>query len=131
MRAYAAFLSLQRGPEIMREESMAEDKPITVEEVRSAQECLKNGITLHEKKSFKESIEEFKKAATTHPFDSKHVEELGAKLKTGSYKLQQESIAYMGCAAVHLNKLIQGLEENQKQEVPVDESLMSAFKGWQ
>ena len=130
MRAYAAFLSLQRGPEIMREESMAEDKPITVEEVRSAQECLKNGITLHEKKSFKESIEEFKKAATTHPFDSKHVEDLGMKLKTGSYKLQQESIAYMGCAAVHLNKLIQGLEESQKQEVPVDESLMSAVKGW-
>ena len=110
---------------------MAEDKPITVEEVRSAQENLKDGITLHEKKSFKESIDEFKKSAMTHPFDSKHVEELGAKLKTGSYKLQQESIAYMGCAAVHLNKLIQGLEENQKQEVPVDESLMSAFKGWQ
>ena len=131
MRAYAAFLSLQRCPEIMREESMAEDKPITVEEVRSAQECLRNGITLHEKKSFKESIEEFKKAATTHPFDSKHVEDLGMKLKTGSYKLQQESIAYMGCAAVHLNKLIQGLEESQKQEVPVDESLISAFKDWQ
>ena len=43
----------------MREESMAEDKLITVEEVRSAQESLKNGITLHEKKSFKESIDEF------------------------------------------------------------------------
>ena len=110
---------------------MAEDKPITVEEVRSAQENLKDGVTLHEKKSFREAIDEFKKAAMTHPIDAKHVEELGAKLKTGSYKLQQESIAYMGCAAVHLNKRIQGLEENQKQEVPVDESLMSAFKGWQ
>ena len=110
---------------------MAEDKLITVEEVRSAQESLKNGITLHEKKSFKESIDEFKKSAMTHPFDSKHVEDLGMKLKTGSYKLQQESIAYMGCAAVHLNKLIQSLEESQKQEVPVDESLMSAFKDWQ
>ena len=110
---------------------MTEETPVTVEEVRSAQESLKNGITLHEKKSFKESIEEFKKAAMTHPFDSKHVEELGTKLKSGSYKLQQESIAYMGCAAVHLNKLIQGLEDSQRQEVPVDESLMSAFKEWQ
>ena len=110
---------------------MAEDNSITVEEVRSAQESLKNGITLHEKKSFKESIEEFKKTAMTHPFDSKHVEELGVKLKSGSYKLQQESIAYMGCAAVHLNKLIQGLEDGQRQEVPVDDSLMNAFKEWQ
>ena len=48
---------------------MAEDKPITVEEVRSAQENLKDGITLHEKKSFREAIDEFKKAAMTHPFD--------------------------------------------------------------
>jgi anti-sigma28 factor (negative regulator of flagellin synthesis) len=110
---------------------MAEDIPVTVEEVRSAQESLKNGITLLENKSFKESIEEFKNAAMVHPFDSRHVEELGMKLKSGSYKLQQESIAYLGCAAVHLNRLIQSLNEEQKQEVPVDESLMSAFKEWQ
>ncbi|MZG31401.1 MAG: hypothetical protein F3741_11485 [Nitrospinae bacterium] len=110
---------------------MAEENSITVEEVRIAQESLKSGITLHEKKNFKEAIEEFKKSAMTHPFDSKHVDELGAKLKSGSYKLQQESIAYMGCAAVHLNKLIQGLEPGQSQEVPVDESLMNAFKEWQ
>ncbi len=110
---------------------MVEDNLITVEEVRIAQESLKNGVTLHEKKSFKEAIEEFKKSAMTHPFDSKHVEELGAKLKSGTYKLQQESIAYMGCAAVHLNKLIQSLEPGQSQEVPVDESLVSAFKDWQ
>ncbi|MZH02417.1 MAG: hypothetical protein F3745_03195 [Nitrospinae bacterium] len=110
---------------------MAEENVVTVEEVRDAQESLKNGITLHEKKSFKEAIEEFKKSAMTHPFDLKHVDELGAKLKSGSYKLQQESIAYMGCAAVHLNKLIQSLEPGQSQEVPVDESLMNAFKDWQ
>ncbi|MBT5028485.1 MAG: hypothetical protein HOM97_08835 [Nitrospina sp.] len=110
---------------------MTEETPVTVEEVRSAQESLKNGITLHEKKSFKESIVEFKNSAMVHPYDSKHVDELGAKLKSGSYKLQQESIAYMGCAAVHLNTLLKGLSEDQKQEVPVDESLMSAFKGWQ
>ena len=110
---------------------MAEENAVTVEEVRDAQDSLKNGITLHEKKSFKEAIEAFKKSAMTHPFDSKHVDELGAKLKSGSYKLQQESIAYMGCAAVHLNKLIQNLEPGQSQEVPVDESLMNAFKDWQ
>ena len=109
---------------------MAEENPITVEEVRSAQENLKNGITLHEKKSFKEAIDEFKKAAMTHPFDSKHVEDLGTKLKSGSYKLQQESIAYMGCAAVHLNEMIHGLDEDQKQEVPIDDSLTNAFKDW-
>ena len=110
---------------------MAEDNIVTVEEVRSAQESLKNGIKLHEKKSYKEAIEEFKESAMTHPFDLKHVDELGTKLKSGSYKLQQESIAYMGCAAVHLNKLIQHLEPGQSDEVPVDESLTSAFKDWQ
>ena len=110
---------------------MGKDERVTVEEVRSAQESLKDGINLHEKTSFKEAIEEFKKSAMTHPFDSKHVDELGAKLKSGSYKLQQESIAYLGCAAVHLNRLIQELEEEQKLEVPVDDSLMNAFKEWQ
>jgi hypothetical protein len=110
---------------------MAEDKPITVEEVRTAQESLKNGINLHESKNFREAIEEFKKAAMTHAIDSNHVEELGAKLKSGSYKLQQESIAYLGCAAVHLNKLINGLDDSQRLEVPIDDSLMNAFKDWQ
>ena len=109
---------------------MTEDKPVTVEEVRSAQENLKNGITLHEKKNFKEAIAAFKKSAMIHPFDEQHISELETKLKGGNFKLQQESIAYMGCAAVHLNRLIQGLEEGQKQEVPVDDSLMNAFKGW-
>jgi hypothetical protein len=110
---------------------MAEDNVVTVEEVRSAQESLKNGIKLHEKKSYKEAIEEFKESAMTHPFDLKHVDELGMKLKSGSYKLQQESIAYMGCAAVHLNKLIKYLEPEKIEEVPVDESLTNAFKDWQ
>ena len=110
---------------------MGKDESVTVEEVRSAQESLKDGINLHEKKSYKEAIEEFKKSAMTHPFDSKHVNELGTKLKSGSYKLQQESIAYMGCAAVHLNKLIQHLEPGQSDEVPVDVSLTNAFKDWQ
>jgi anti-sigma28 factor (negative regulator of flagellin synthesis) len=115
----------------MSEESMAEDKPLTAEEVHSAQESLKKGISFHENKKFRESIEEFKKAAMTHQSDSKLVEDLGTKLKSGSYKLQQESIAYMGCAAVHLNKLINGIDDAGRQELNVDESLMNAFKEWQ
>jgi hypothetical protein len=109
---------------------MAQDMSVTVEEVRDAQVSLKSGVTLHENKDYKAAIEAFKKSAEIHPFDSKHVDELGTRLKAGSYKLQQESIAYMGCAAVHLNRLIQDLEEGQRQEVPVDESLMQAFKDW-
>ncbi len=109
---------------------MSENFPISVDEMRDAQEHLKNGITLHEKKEFKEAIEAFKKVAMIHPFDTKHIDELSAKLKEGSYKLQQESIAFMGCAAVHFNELVRGLDEEKKQEVPLDESLMKAFKDW-
>lgn len=109
---------------------MTEKYPVTVDEVRDAQENLKTGITEHERKNFKEAIEAFKKSAMIHPFDENHLDELGKKLKLGSYKLQQESIAFMGCAAVHLNEMIHGLDENQKQEVPVDESLLEAFKDW-
>ena len=76
------------------------------------------------------AIEAFKKSAMIHPFDENHLSELEAKLKEGSFKLQQESIAFMGCAAVHLNEMIHGLDEDEKQEVPVDESLMSTFKDW-
>ena len=47
--------------ELRREESMAKDDLVTVEEVQNAQDSLKSGISLHEKKSFKEAIEEFKK----------------------------------------------------------------------
>ncbi len=109
---------------------MAENYPITVDEVRDAQDHFKNGSTHHADKNFKEAIQDFKKSAMIHPFDENHLKELEAKLKEGSYKLQQESIAFMGCAAVHLNELIHGLDEDQKQEVPVDESLMNAFKEW-
>ena len=95
---------------------MSENFPISVDEMRDAQEHLKNGITLHEKKEFKEAIEAFKKVAMIHPFDTKHIDELSAKLKEGSYKLQQESIAFMGCAAVHFNELVRGLDEEKKWE---------------
>ena len=75
-------------------------------------------------------IEAFKKSAMIHPFDENHLGELEKKLREGSYKLQQESIAFMGCAAVHLNEMIHGIDEDQKQEVPVDESLLNTFKEW-
>jgi len=109
---------------------MTDNYPITVDEVRDAQDHLKNGITQHENKNYKEAIEAFKESAKIHPFDDNHLSELEAKLKEGSFKLQQESIAFMGCAAVHLNEMIHGLDEDQKQEVPVDDSLMNAFKEW-
>ncbi len=109
---------------------MTEKYPVTIEEVRDAQDSLKTGVTEHENKNFKEAIEAFKKSARIHPFDEKHVQELEAKLKGGNFKLQQESIAFMGCAAVHLNEMIHGLDADQKQEVPIDDSLMNAFKDW-
>ena len=109
---------------------MTEKPPITVDEVRDAQDNFKNGTTQHEDKNYKEAIEAFKKSAMIHPFDENHLSEFEAKLKEGSFKLQQESIAFMGCAAVHLNEMIHSLDEDQKQEVPIDESLMNTFKDW-
>ena len=104
--------------------------PVTVDEVRDAQDNFKNGATQHENKNYKEAIAAFKKSAMIHPFDENHLNELEVKLKAASYKLHQESIAFMGCAAVHLNEMIYGLDEDEKQEVPVDESLMDTFKEW-
>ena len=77
---------------------MTEKYPVTVDEVRDAQDNFKTGVSEHEQKNFKEAIEAFKKSAMIHPFDENHLEELEKKLKAGSYKLQQESIAFMGCA---------------------------------
>ena len=53
------------------------------------------------------------------------------KLKKGEYKLAQESIAYMGCAAVHLSQLLKELTDEQKEEVPVDENLIKVFSDWE
>ena len=109
---------------------MTDKYAVTVDEVRDAQDSLKVGMEEHEQKNFKEAIEAFKKSAMIQPFDENHLQELEKKLKAGSYKLQQESIAFMGCACVHLNEMIHGLDEDQKQQVPVDDSLMNAFKEW-
>ena len=109
---------------------MTDKYPITVDEVRDAQDTLRTGISEHEAKNFKEAIAAFKESAMIHPFDENHLSELELKLKGGNFKLQQESIAFMGCAAVHLNEMIHGLDEEQKEEVPIDDSLMNAFKDW-
>jgi hypothetical protein len=98
--------------------------------VREAQEYLKAGITESEEKNFQNASESFKNAASVHPFDKKHIEELEKKLQAGGFKKQQECIAYMGCAAVHLNQLIAELSEEQQAEVPVDEQLLTVFKDW-
>ncbi len=102
----------------------------TVDQVREAQEFFKQAVTDHEAKKFNESIEGFKKCAVINPVDENHLKELQKKLKEGGFKLLQESIAFMGCAAVHLNTLVKELTEEQRQEVPIDESLMKAFKDW-
>ena len=105
-------------------------QPVTVEEFREAQEILKEAMDLHEKKDFYNAIESFKKAAMISPFDSVHLEELQKKLKEGTYKLQQESIAYMGCAAVHVSQLVKELTDEQREEAPVDENLIKVFNDW-
>ncbi|KMP10317.1 hypothetical protein UR09_06630 [Candidatus Nitromaritima sp. SCGC AAA799-A02] len=106
-------------------------EPATVEEVREAQSVLKEAIDLHEKKDFNGAIEGFKRAVMVAPFDDNHLELFQKKLKDGGYKLEQESVAYMGCAAVHLSELVKELTEEQKQEVPVDEKLSEIFSEWE
>ena len=105
-------------------------EPVTVEEFREAQEVLKDAIDLHEKKDFYGAIESFKKAVVVSPYDEDHLNKFEKKLKEGNYKLQQESIAYMGCAAVHLSQLLKELSDEQKEDVPVDENLVKIFRDW-
>jgi hypothetical protein len=108
-----------------------EQKAVTVEEVRDTQEHLKFGITQHQKKTYKEAIESFKISLKVRPEDENHISELEKKLKAGKFKLAQESIAFMGCASVHLNVLVQQLSDEEKEQVPIDKSLNDAFKGWE
>ncbi|PIQ99664.1 MAG: hypothetical protein COV66_10955 [Nitrospinae bacterium CG11_big_fil_rev_8_21_14_0_20_45_15] len=102
---------------------------VTIEDVREVQDNFKAGVTQHEGKEFQEAIESFKTAASVLA-DEEHLKEFQKKLKSGKFKLQQESIAYMGCAAVHLNNLINELDDDQKEQVPVDKQLTEAFRGW-
>lgn len=102
----------------------------TVEQVRQIQDHFKEGTEYHNEKKFKEAIEAFKNGAAVNPFQEGHLDELSKKLKAMSVKLVQESIAYMGCAAVHLKSVIDELSENERELVPVDDSLLDAFKDW-
>lgn len=106
------------------------DKAVTVAEVRVAQDEFKSGDSHYKEKKFKEAIAAFKNTVEAHPYEEGHLQELEKKLKAGNFKLQQECIAYMGCAAVHLNRMITELSEEQRDQVPVDEKLLEAFKGW-
>jgi hypothetical protein len=102
----------------------------TVEQVRQIQDYFKAGADFHGEKKFKEAIESFRNGAAINPYEENHLSELSKKLKAMSVKLVQESIAYMGCAAVHLKSMIDELSENERELVPVDDSLLDAFKGW-
>ena len=112
------------------EEEVMSRQPATVEQVRQIQEHFKAGVDFHGEKKFKEAMESFKNAATINPFQENHLSELSKKLKAMSVKLVQESIAYMGCAAVHLKSSIDELSEDEREQVPVDSSLLDAFKDW-
>ena len=112
------------------EEEVMSRQSATVEQVGQVQEYFKAGVDFHGKKKFKEAIESFKNAAKITPFQENHLDELSKKLKAMSVKLVQESIAYMGCAAVHLKGVIDELSENERELVPVDDSLLDAFKDW-
>ena len=105
--------------------------PITVEEYREAQDILKDAIDLHEKKDFYGAIKSFKKAIEIKPFNENHLDEFQKKLKEGTYKLAQESMAFMGCASVHVSQLVQELTDEQREEVPVDENLIKVFNDWE
>ena len=108
---------------------MAKD-PATVEEFREAQEKFKNGCQFHEEKKYQEAIEIFKQTASICPFDTGQLDKLKQRVAKEGFKLVQESIRYMGCAATHLSKLVEELDEGQKNQVPVDHELLKIFKEW-
>ncbi len=56
---------------------------------------------------------------------------LEQNLVKGSYKLLQKSIAYMGCAAKSLYESINLLSEEERNKVPIDESLDKVFQSWE
>lgn len=112
------------------EERVMSRQQTTVEQVRQIQDLFKEGMSFHNEKKFKEAIQSFKQGAAINPFEENHIEQLDKKLKTMSVKLVQESIAYMGCTAVQLKCMVDELSENEKDLVPVDESLTEVFKEW-
>lgn len=105
-------------------------KPSTVEEVRHAQDLFREGYNFHEQKQYKEAIDRFKECSGVNPFDAEHLDKFTKLLKQGSYKLLQESVAFMGCAATHLHSLVGELSEDQRDLVPIDEMLLKTFGDW-
>ena len=94
--------------------------PATIEQVREAQKHFRDGLSLHEAERYEESIELFKKCVSINPLGPGRLEELSVKLKRGSFERLQESVAYMGCAALHLHSLIAELSDDKKEQVPID-----------
>jgi hypothetical protein len=105
-------------------------KTSTVEEVRHAQDLFREGYTFHEQKQYKEAIDRFKECSGVNSFDPEHLDKLTRLLKEGSYKLLQESSAYLGCAVTHLHSLVSELSEDEKDMVPLDEMLLKTFGDW-
>ena len=81
-------------------------------------------------KKYQEAIEVFKQTASICPFDTGQLDKLKQRVAKEGFKLVQESILYMGCAATHLSKLVEELDEGQKNQVPVDHELLKIFKEW-
>ena len=106
------------------------EQGLTVEQVRFSQEQFIKGSDLHEKKSYKEAIEAFKKSVSDKPDIGNQLNLLEQKLVKGSYKLLQKSIAYMGCAANNLYESINQLSEEEREQVPIDTSLDKVFQSW-
>ncbi|MGP0565065.1 hypothetical protein ACTRW9_07020 [Nitrospina sp. 32_T5] len=104
--------------------------PVTVEEVREVQELFKAGYQYHREQKYKEAIAEFKKAASIRPIDEEHLNELAKRLKAMSVKLVQESLAYMGCATNHLKMMVDQLDPDEREAVPLDETLKEQFEKW-
>ena len=105
-------------------------KSSTVEEVRRAQDLFREGYNLHEQKTYKEAIDKFRECSKVNSFDPEHLDKFTKLLKQGSYKLNQESVAFMGCAATHLHSLVNELSEEQRDLIPIDELLLKTFDDW-
>ncbi|MFQ5715647.1 MAG: tetratricopeptide repeat protein [Nitrospinales bacterium] len=97
-----------------------ERTPVTIEQVREAQKHCRDGVSLHEAERYEESIELFRKCVSINPRGHERLKELSVKLKRGSFERLQESVAYMGFAALHLHSLIAELSDDKKEQVPVD-----------
>ncbi len=105
--------------------------PADFEQTQEAYEFFKSGMSHHEAKNYTEAIADFKKCASVNPFDPKDLETLKKKLAEGGFKLVQASVAYMGCAAVHFNRLVRELDSEDQERLDIDQNLKKAFEAWE